>query len=92
MAHTPGPWECRVVSNENHTEWSAFAVRNASSPKASQADARLIAAAPELLKAAGELRVAYIKLVLQGATGTCDPASDEHVIMIEAALDKAEGR
>lgn len=84
-AHTPGPWTAR-----KHTDtkgWTVSAGNSIASVKPrpeAEANARLIAAAPELLEALKEIREACCS-----GMGSL-PAAD--IKRAQAAIEKAEGR
>ena len=86
--HTPGPWE-RSYDNDGNggfSEWfnvGPAIVRFHGDEKQAKANARLIAAAPDLLAA---LEVAYA--ALEGTTEEQDDAQD----LALAALIKARGK
>ena len=80
--HTPGPWEIRdyelglkAISAPNITHYLATEI--------DAADARLIAAAPELLAA--------LKVVREYMDHAADQFSDEDIFQIRAAIAKATG-
>lgn len=54
-----------------------------------EANARLIAAAPELLEALQGFLDMYVRLVNNDGSGACDPEYDPHVIAARAAIAKA---
>ena len=56
------------------------------------ANARLIAAAPETLEAAKALLEHYLSLANSGDCGFWDPEEEEQVIAVRAAIAKAEAR
>lgn len=91
MAHTPGPWEVSdkpgvwvgpVIKANHGTRGVAFVCGE------SDANARLIAAAPELL--------ARLKSMVSGAECECDKGDEEHplcdICWSRQVIDKAEGR
>lgn len=99
--HTPGPWEAFFyVRNQrlNIGDWS-FSHGNEHHPlplrhtkkdqREASANARLIAAAPELLAALKDLMELYAngQVVIEG-----DEGNDPVVGAAWAAIDKAEGR
>lgn len=58
--HTPGPWEARPDSENAFSAWSVYAVNDqngyiCTTSGNAKADARLIAAAPDLLEALREI-------------------------------------
>jgi hypothetical protein len=82
MKHTPGPWDYTEGKTLFHVEHGEGAHEHVCSiPKSREADARLIAASPDLLEAA--------KLVLK-----LQYNSSVEVIMnkLAAAVAKAEGK
>ncbi len=56
-----------------------------------EANARLIAAAPELLAALDELLASYVSLVNSGDAGSWNPETDAEVKAARAAIAKAKG-
>lgn len=99
MKHTPGPW---AVSKYNHRikiikelDAEVYVVVCYLKNNHAEANARLIAAAPDLLEAA-RLGLDFAKIVLQdylevGANEE-DTIATEVINKIEAAIQKAEGR
>ena len=98
MTHTPGPW---VIDNSIRTAVNAgkkhIAMVNfyktsdkeiSIDEKENEANARLIAAAPELLAACKAALRDEMSARLEAAGGL----SDETVAMLEAAIAKAEGK
>lgn len=95
-AHTPGPWVARPDPNGSSTDW-VIGTTNEKLPVDEVAvcnakDARLIAAAPELLEAAKEFAENFLRDELD------DPElcfSDRHHAAIRSLFDaiaKAEGK
>lgn len=97
MKHTPGPWRIEqgiyIMPPENSTQFSICKMGGIQREESRKANARLIAAAPDLLaaaKRAQELISSAIDLeYVSGKPG--DPAA---VIWreLDAAIAKAEGR
>jgi hypothetical protein len=93
MTHTPGPWTSggfAIVSDRPYPQWREIATvacdpRDLSDPEAA-ANARLIAAAPELLSALREI-VHYDE-------GSSEQGSYGYDVLgrCKAAIAKAEGR
>ena len=89
---TPGPWVamCKAVYTESDNPtreilWGGHNTRNASDDE-KKANARLIAAAPELHAQAKILERLLIELSMQGETGT-----DEALEEVRAVLAKVDG-
>jgi hypothetical protein len=94
ITHTPGPWETSVLSDGS--EWGACAagggdmiawVEPTADPDEEQANAHLIAAAPELLAALVEYVERHEAEHMNGATPEGLPEYDKAV----AAIRKARG-
>lgn len=97
--HTPGPWEHKKDGDEwrirqkgsvkkvfgGTTERPVCEVVN------SLADARLIAAAPELLEALSGMLERYTELVNCGDCGNWDAEQEKEVVASRAAIAKAKG-
>lgn len=94
MAHTPGPWT--YFYKHKYDEWHVSVPISGSSMRFGifddgihsenpEADARLIAAAPEMLEAL-ELVVGSLSFDRE------DDASKEVMRRVDAAISKAEGR
>ena len=86
MSHTPGPWSAHAhESTDTYTihvagrSWESWAVAHVGDCTDDEANARLIAAAPDLLEA--------LKNVIRGVPDTWDG-----VIKARAAIAKAEGK
>ena len=94
MKHTPGPWEHRGLTmiSGRKADDVKFTLANVTPAgdlhyaTESAANARLIAAAPELLEALG-LALATIERLERHAPGTAQGTRD----VIAAAIAKAEG-
>ena len=85
-AHTPGPWkEKRKLAIYSSDDEPICTVFPAETEGQSAADARLVAAAPDLLSA---LRGAVGYAEMEG--GFCDPPA--WYIFAKNAIDRAEGR
>lgn len=91
MAHTPGPWflkhnpdysgsKCRI-DNKPDQAWGNF---GEIAMVSNEANARLIAAAPELLEAAKKVCEAYEEVPIRYRFSIMDE--------LEEAINKAEGR
>ena len=108
MTHTPGPWtaEPRHVHNDGTQDESAGLGWDVEGPPepmlrgqfARAADAKLVAAAPDLLEASRLVLIAHIPEMTRLADGDVDlddPALDELFPALQAlhnAIAKAEGR
>jgi len=110
--HTPGPWwvERRVgdasqVNARHRGEGSSYCVASINhwEGDADRANARLIAAAPDLLEALKRLARAYVSTMESGRDrivslgGDCDPVDvmergDPYLRIAREAIAKAEGR
>lgn len=92
--HTPGPWyvrgrEIRTVRDTGIGEYIAYiatAIRDEKSPDALEANAALIAAAPELLTAAKAF-LAHHRRICKG-----EDCEESCIDMLTFAVEKAEGR
>ena len=87
--YTKGPW--RVLKNELGHEFIEASNGDIVSPLRSSADARLIAAAPDLLEALEAFLNWYVHFVNSGDAGFWDPEKDDIVIKARSALSKAKG-
>ena len=107
--YTPGPWTYKQFSGEHGTyeinseatyQFVAETIGGLGSTE--EANARLIAAAPDLLAELRKLRRAYVNLLEGGRDrilqlgGDCDPvdvmeASDPYLRSADAAIAKATG-
>ena len=94
QTHTPGPWEYRKTADTFHTGHPVFGV----GPKINgaivfvaeqiyEADAQLIAAAPDLLEAAKKL----VESIDSDEDGEMS-YDGAFLIQLRAACDKAEGK
>jgi hypothetical protein len=109
MARTPGPWRVSdKVYFDGRDDYlvvtsAARWVCNVMVNDQAEEDARLIAAAPDLLAELKSLRLAYVNLLeigrdrILGLGGTCDPvdvmeAGDPALKSASAAIARAEGR
>ncbi len=97
--HTPGPWiaeksehseRCFYVSHPASEGWSCVAASWAQNEHATMANARLIAAAPELLEALRE-----IEIICTESAGDCRKRMGTRVVntlvTARAAIAKATG-
>lgn len=90
--HTPGPWEYfknkthAVISTEKLYDYGRPTIAKIwpGSCKESEANARLIAAAPEMLEA--------LKNIQSNAKGTMPPFLLEAIMVAEYVIAKAEGK
>lgn len=101
-AHTPGPWILETHGCERRADYWHITGANgqfichfhqmvAQAMPSTLANARLIAAAPELLEALTEMTERYAELVNCGDCGNWDPEEETEVIAARAALAKARG-
>ena len=90
--HTPGPWElrgCRLVTDP-HGVIIAEGI-SANHPGTPEANAHLIAAAPELLVAARDLVSMFERGYVRGQTESTGTAFIDGVDKMRAAIAKATG-
>lgn len=94
IPHTPGPWRAHIHPPEEDrehyvvaAEWQINICRTGRWDRASAADARLMAAAPELLTAAKDLVLACMR---RGYNN--EPAFLVDLATLHDAIFKAEGR
>lgn len=96
MKHTPGPWIARIMPypKENDKHWiddsygkPICEVRQYFHGEG-EANAYLIASAPELLKACKVALLAF-ETMLQAKDNLCDPGQ---ITLLRGAIQKAEGR
>ena len=103
MNHTPGPWhwDSDLVKGDplNRRRYQVTTIGKtitqlyrSSGDLYAEADARLIAVAPELLDSLSKLVEMYVGLVKSGDCGNWDPETDAEVINARAAIAKAEGK
>jgi hypothetical protein len=100
MAHSPGPWV--IDQNSGPSIW----IRQVNGPDTTLAtawgdiedleplafdNARLIAAAPDLLAALRTFTERYVVMINSGDCGNWDPETETEVIAARAAIAKAEG-
>jgi hypothetical protein len=94
-AFTPGPWDAggRIITvwGSDLTPIDAPEKSVAFVPSANGADARLIAAAPELYEALETFVTEYVELVESGDAGFWDAEQEGKVKAARAALAKARG-
>lgn len=100
--HTPGPWQIwSEMTVGNGREFTSYLIATASkelsiidrnSPEEAKANARLIAAAPELL-AACEMgfRVLRQRQIQDGIENGNEPVDGPQLAQFRAAIDKARG-
>ncbi len=79
--HTPGPWEYHIMPLSGYIVFQTWDVPTAGYVK-TEADAQLIAAAPEMLEA--------LKCIVD--TVWFDRLDTELILTVEHAIAKAEGR
>lgn len=92
--HTPGPWVAEPVGGKGSWvkgstgEWAALACGDTS--ESAEANARLIAAAPDMLEALNAIQ----RLEFAGSCCGCstDEAFDEAQEIARKAIDKVEGQ
>ena len=100
--HTPGPWEAVKMTISGHEFWKAICSEGRFPEKGPQAEAnaRLIAAAPDLLEALTDAVAIIEKYVPQDALGVNSegedgpagqswPILDEYVSHFKSAIEKA---
>lgn len=93
--HSPGPWDIHDTASLETSIYAANKVCTLAkpsgfyrSPAETEANARLIAAAPELLEALREVSV-YLGMLL---TETQDIKKNQMLLNAAAAISKAEGK
>jgi hypothetical protein len=95
-AHTPGPWSVekeRDFWNVTSVQGDIVGIEGLYRCDGSdEANARLIAAAPELLEALRYMLRRYVELVESGDAGDWNPETETEVIEARAAIAKAEGK
>lgn len=100
MSHTPGPWKWwtsnsyRRLTAEGKQDGGVLSAVSKSGHAdvcVSEADAQLIAAAPDLLAALLVMTRAYVDLVNTGDAGRWNPEGDQEVREARAAIAKATG-
>jgi hypothetical protein len=99
--HTPGPWSVSppwmgfsVINGSDDKMVFAIAAGSPEEKRPDdecEANARLIAAAPEMLEALKVLLDEYLSLVNSGDCGFWDAEKDGFVINARAVITKAEG-
>lgn len=106
IKHTPGPWFAEA--NDSYWEvnplnggedGTPFSVANVccSAPGfrdggLQEANARLIAAAPELLQSLNEILSLYVSLVESGDAGFWNAEQEQEVIFARSVIAKATGK
>lgn len=101
MKHTPGPWKAflkngivavTTASGKEVIHWSGFDSSEFST-NTDEANARLIAAAPELLDALNKTRQGYRNLIELKLlpSAAYEDATREYIAVMDAAIAKAEG-
>lgn len=99
-SHTPGPWTAfyKAKYDEWHVSVPAYgpsamklALFPDGIPTKNQADAHLIAAAPDLLEALVRALHVYVGLANSGDCGNWNPEEETFVIFARAAINKARG-
>lgn len=91
-AWTPGPWEAadRVVvvtqATHGYSTWIANAAVGGASGEEQSANARLIAASPDLYAALEAMLDHYVSTVNSGDCGNWDPETEDVVKAARAAL------
>lgn len=102
--HTPGPWIIQrsrtirpnyaLICGQDWHDLAHVVVRFSGDKEddaTGLANARLIAAAPETIKALEALLAMYAKLANSGDCGNWDPEDEPEVRAARAAIDKAKG-
>jgi hypothetical protein len=84
MSHTPGPWTVEWSDEEGNDGVTIEAPDGPVAFRVLEVDARLIAAAPDLL-------AALIRMYEQFGTQNYTKSAADAVIMAEAAIKKATG-
>lgn len=93
--HTPGPWTIRTLENfgfnvVHYVDGDRFNIHRVAKT-GDEANARLIAAAPDLLAALATFVAEYVEMVESGDAGFWDAETEAKVIAARAAISKAEG-
>lgn len=95
MKHTPGPWTSLFSQEEGayliRTKDHYIATTNCNTSD-DEVNARLIAAAPELLKACECLLDRYVSLINSGDCGNWNIEEESEVLMVRSAITKATGQ
>lgn len=93
---TPGPWQCQPLHGRSVIAGvGVFQLGSLGADvlaRDMEANARLIAAAPDLLAALRLFVERYLRLVSSGDCGNWDAEGDDEMIAARAAIAKAEGR
>jgi hypothetical protein len=84
-----GFWEIAPVGHRGQLEWDREIAATADD---NEANARLIAAAPDLLEALRNNIHRFVAMINSGDCGFWDPETEETVIAARAAIAKAEGK
>ena len=108
MNHTPGPWfaddDSRIWRRHPSELYQNGGGLAGDKPIATcwdgweengyprNSNARLIAAAPELLDSLSKLVAFYVRIINSGDCGNWDPETDAEIINARAAIAKAEGK
>lgn len=100
MSYTPGTWTAQergagVISDvrvEGNPRLLICEIVGQETTAESDANARLIAAAPDLLEACRGILARYLSLAGSGDCGFWNPEEESWVITVRAAIAKAEGR
>jgi hypothetical protein len=99
-AHTPGPWAVQVDQDGEVVVWTrqshigTLATVHADDINGSwpvEANARLIAAAPDLLQHLEAMVAHYVQLAGSGDCGLWDPENEVEVTAARAAIARATG-
>lgn len=100
--HTPGPWSAAhsektfgvVVCSKGHYVADAYSRSDDDGNNETEANARLIAAAPELLEALVQAKAEIIELLAgescDHSVGICYCQTNNRLSMIEEAIKKAQ--
>lgn len=94
QSFTQGPWQTATNFHQNCVaDADGIAIGYAlGTDKEARANARLIAAAPDLLAALTTFVAQYVELVESGDAGVWDAEKDAKVIAARAAIKKAVGQ
>ncbi len=95
MSHTLGPWRAdktrSLVIRSNHQN-KLIAMIGYKYDKEDEANAHIIAAAPEMYDAIKRLLDRYTTLANSGDAGFWDPEEENEVKLARGAISRAEGK